>query len=172
VATKCDSSDDEIVREYRETAEATPLKGPTSVNDHDASAVAVEDQHKTLKKTSESRRRENLRSYTESYECEPEKIIIICDPVEWIIPLNDSKRCSIVRMGPIRPELSDQYPKDEKADIFVPFTKIELKKWLQTEPCDGCSTQKLRTVITVSHAHYFQHYKSLLFLMDAVTGNF
>jgi hypothetical protein len=52
---KCDSSDNEVVREYRATAEAAPLKGPTSVKDHDASAVAVENQRKTLEKNSESR---------------------------------------------------------------------------------------------------------------------
>jgi hypothetical protein len=49
VETKCDSSN-KIVCEYRATAEATCLKGTTSVKDHGASAVAVENQHKTLKK--------------------------------------------------------------------------------------------------------------------------
>jgi hypothetical protein len=33
VETKCDSADNEIVREYRVTAKATYLKGPTSVKD-------------------------------------------------------------------------------------------------------------------------------------------
>jgi hypothetical protein len=80
------------------------LKGPTSVKDHNTSAVAVENQHKTLEKVSES------------YDCEPEKFSISCDPGEWIIPLSDSQRCSIVRRGPIRPELSDEEsPKDEKS---------------------------------------------------------
>jgi hypothetical protein len=46
---KCDFSD-EIVRKDRATAEATSLKGPTSVKDHDASAVHLVNQHKTLKK--------------------------------------------------------------------------------------------------------------------------
>jgi hypothetical protein len=69
---KCDSSDDEIVCQYRATAEATCLKGPTSVKDHDNSAVAMEDQHKTLEKI------------LESYDCEPEKFSVSCDPGEWI----------------------------------------------------------------------------------------
>jgi hypothetical protein len=73
VETKCDSSDDEIVQECRATAEDTYLKGPSAVNDHDALEVAVEDQHKALEKISESRRRENLKSYSGSYECEPKK---------------------------------------------------------------------------------------------------
>jgi hypothetical protein len=38
----------------RATAEAICLKWPTSVKDHDNSEVAVEDQHKTLDKISES----------------------------------------------------------------------------------------------------------------------
>jgi hypothetical protein len=58
--TKCDSSDDGIIREYRATAETISLKGPTSEKDHDASEVAVEEQHKTLEKISESSRRQNL----------------------------------------------------------------------------------------------------------------
>jgi hypothetical protein len=45
VESKCGYSDDEIVREKRATAEATCLKGPTSVKDHDASEIAEEDQH-------------------------------------------------------------------------------------------------------------------------------
>jgi hypothetical protein len=36
VETRCDSSDDEIVSEYRAASEATYLKGLTSVKDHDA----------------------------------------------------------------------------------------------------------------------------------------
>jgi hypothetical protein len=47
---KCDSSDDEIVCDCCKTAEATYLKGPISVKDHDASEAAVEDQHKTFEK--------------------------------------------------------------------------------------------------------------------------
>jgi hypothetical protein len=62
------SSSDKIVREYRATAEATSLKGPTSVKDHDASGVAVENQHKTVEKISES------------YDCEPENVYVRCDP--------------------------------------------------------------------------------------------
>jgi hypothetical protein len=77
VETKCDFSDDEIVREYRATAEATCLKGPASLKDHDASAVAVEDQHKTQEKISES------------YDCEPEYFSICCDSGERIVPLSD-----------------------------------------------------------------------------------
>jgi hypothetical protein len=50
VETKCDSCEDEIISEYRATSEATSLKWPTSAKDHDASAVAVEIQHKTLEK--------------------------------------------------------------------------------------------------------------------------
>jgi hypothetical protein len=51
---------------------ATCLKGPTSVKDHDALAVALENQHKTLKKVSES------------YDSQPEKFSISCDPGERI----------------------------------------------------------------------------------------
>jgi hypothetical protein len=76
--TKCDSSD-EIVRECKATAEGTYLKGPTSVKDHDASAVSMENQHEALEKISES------------YDCEPEKFTISCDPGQRIIPLNDSQ---------------------------------------------------------------------------------
>jgi hypothetical protein len=53
VETKCDSSGDEIVCKYRETEEITCLKGPTTVEDYDASAAAVENQHKMLEKISE-----------------------------------------------------------------------------------------------------------------------
>jgi hypothetical protein len=52
VETQCDSSDDEIIREYGATAEAPCKKGPTSVKDHDASEVAVENERKTLEKIS------------------------------------------------------------------------------------------------------------------------
>jgi hypothetical protein len=49
VDTKCDSSDDKIVLEYRATATSHMFKGAyiSSVKDHDASAVAVENEHKT-----------------------------------------------------------------------------------------------------------------------------
>jgi hypothetical protein len=59
----------------------------TPVKDHDASAVAVENQHKTLEKVQQS------------YDYEPENFSISCDPGERIIPLSDSQRCSIVRKG-------------------------------------------------------------------------
>jgi hypothetical protein len=49
-----DSSNDEIEREYKATAEATYLKGSASVKDHDASAMGVGNQHKTLEKLSGS----------------------------------------------------------------------------------------------------------------------
>jgi hypothetical protein len=69
-----------------------------------------ENQHKTLENISESH----------------EKCSIGCGPGERIITLSDSQRCSIVRKGPIRPEMSDEEcPKDEKADILVPFTTTE-----------------------------------------------
>jgi hypothetical protein len=85
--------------------------------------VAVEDHHKTLKNKPESRSRDNLKSFSESYDCEPDKFSISCDPGERIIPLSDSQRCSIVRKGHYRPELSDQEtPKDKKQDILVTFT--------------------------------------------------
>jgi hypothetical protein len=93
MGTKCDSSDDEIARQFWATAEATFLKGYTSVKDHDTSEVAVKEQHKTLEKISESHHCENLKSYLESYDCKPEKITINCDPGEWIIQLSDSQRC-------------------------------------------------------------------------------
>jgi hypothetical protein len=79
VETKCDASNDEIVCWYRATAEATR---PMSLKDHDVSEVAVEDQHKMLAEILESLHCENLKSYLESYDCEPEKISISCDPGE------------------------------------------------------------------------------------------
>jgi hypothetical protein len=110
VKTKCDSSGDEIVCKYRATAEATCLKWPTSVRDHNASAVAVENQHKMLEKVSES------------YDCEPEKSSISCDLGEQIIPLSDSQQCSIVHKGHICPELSDEEcVNDEKSGHFRKF---------------------------------------------------
>jgi hypothetical protein len=48
------SSYDDIVCEYRAAAEATCLKWPPSVKNHNTSEVAVEDQHKMLEKVSES----------------------------------------------------------------------------------------------------------------------
>jgi hypothetical protein len=44
-----DSSDDEIVFQYRATAEATCLNWPTFVKQHDASAMAMENQHDARK---------------------------------------------------------------------------------------------------------------------------
>jgi hypothetical protein len=76
VEKKCDPSNDEILSEYRETAEATCLMVPAPVKDHGASALAVENQPKTLK-------------IPDSYDCEPEKLCISCDPVEWIILLSN-----------------------------------------------------------------------------------
>jgi hypothetical protein len=55
-----------------------------------------------------------------------------------MIPLSDSHRCSRVRKGPIRPELSDEeFPKNGEADILVPFNItnlycFELMLWLET----------------------------------------
>jgi hypothetical protein len=79
VKTKCDSFDDEIICDYRASAEATCSKGPPSVENHDASTMAVKNQHKALKKI------------LEFCDREPENFYISCDPGEQIIPLNDSQ---------------------------------------------------------------------------------
>jgi hypothetical protein len=60
-----------------ETAEATSLKEPTPVKDHNTSDMAEHDQHKTLKKASKSRQHENLKSFLETYDCKPEKFPIV-----------------------------------------------------------------------------------------------
>jgi hypothetical protein len=44
------------------------------------------------------------------------------DPGEWIIPMSDSQRCSIVIKGPARPYLSDEhYSKDDSKPRFSNF---------------------------------------------------
>jgi hypothetical protein len=50
VENKCDSSDNEIVHAYRTTTEALGLKGPTSVKDHNATAVVADNQQKMYEK--------------------------------------------------------------------------------------------------------------------------
>jgi hypothetical protein len=107
--------------------------------------VAVENQHKTLEKISES------------YDCKPENFSISCDPGERIIPQSDTQPCSMVRKGPISPELIDEeYSKDEKSRRCSNFYYNR-----KNRTGDGWSTQKLRTVFIVFLADYFQHYKFL-----------
>jgi hypothetical protein len=48
VKTKCGPSDDNTVT-IRATEDATSLKGPASLEDHDALAVGVENKHEKLK---------------------------------------------------------------------------------------------------------------------------
>jgi hypothetical protein len=50
----CGSEDINIVLQHKAAAETRCLKGPTPVKDHNASAVAMESQHKMLKKILES----------------------------------------------------------------------------------------------------------------------
>jgi hypothetical protein len=89
VEIKCDSSNGETVHKFMATAEAAYLNRPLSVNDNDPSAVAMENQHKMLRRKPESHHYENLTSYSVSYNCEPQKIYASCDPDEQI-PQSDS----------------------------------------------------------------------------------
>jgi hypothetical protein len=84
------------------------------------SAAAVEGQQKTLERISDSRHRKNPKSLSETCDRKSEKFSISCNTGEWIKPLRDSQRCSVVRKGFIHPELrNEEYTKDEKANNII-----------------------------------------------------